>query len=77
MMPPVPSLAALLSRAKPVAPVEQVGAGLGAGTGLIAPPRAQYSPQLAALIQKRREALEVANPATPNVSPLEVFRGSK
>lgn len=73
MMLPVPPLAALLDRAKPVAPVEQVGTGLGAGSGLVTPKRAQYSPQLAALIAKRREAFEVASPATPNVSPLEVF----
>jgi hypothetical protein len=77
----VPPLAALLDRAKtppPVKPVEQVGSGLGAGTGMVAPPRMQYSPKLAELIAARAKALEVANPATPNVSPLEVFaRGNR
>lgn len=73
MMLPVPPLAALLDRAKPVAPVEQVGSGLGAGTGMVTPERMKYSPNLAALIAARTKVLDEANPATPSASPLEVF----
>lgn len=70
---PVPPLAALLARPKPVVPVEQIGAGLGAGTQMATPERMRFSPNLAALIAARAKALEVADPATPNVSPMEVF----
>lgn len=73
MMLPVPPLAALLDRAKPLAPVEQVGSGLGAGTKMAAPERLKFSPNLAALIAARAKVMDEANPATPNVSPLEVF----
>lgn len=58
-----PLFAALLKQtAEPLAPTPQDDEVLGAGTGLVAPPRLKYSPKLAALIDTRRKALAPAEP---------------
>jgi hypothetical protein len=71
---PVPPLAALLQKQTPVAPVEQVGTGMGVGSLLMAP-RAKFSPNLAATIERRSKALDEMG-AMPTAAEV-MIRGSR